>query len=130
MPDSTTPASQMIRVPTPLIDAVKELSRLHRQGHTRAVLSRLQHLIADIDSNHDSDGASVRDSDITTDSRIDSETIVGMIAAAMAPIQEKIAQIEKTTTSRGIRSNGTETYAKPNFAGKRVSQSPGKQLKP
>jgi uncharacterized protein YukE len=37
--------SQMLRVPTPLIDAVKELSRLHRQGHSALVLSGLDNLI-------------------------------------------------------------------------------------
>lgn len=75
------------------------MSRLHRSGHTRAILTGLQQLIADVDSNADSDSVSVRDSDITTASRIDSEVIAGMIAAAIAPIQEKIVQVEKTTTS-------------------------------
>lgn len=97
MPDSTTPASQMIRVPTPLVDAVKELSRLHRQGYTRAILTGLQQLIASVDSNADSATLSVRDSDITTASRIDSEVIAGMIAAALAPIQEQTTSYAKTS---------------------------------
>jgi hypothetical protein len=42
--------SQMLRVPTPLIDAVKELSRLHRQGHSAEVLSGLDNLIKTLDS--------------------------------------------------------------------------------
>jgi hypothetical protein len=37
--------SQMLRVPTPLIDAVRSLSRLHRQGLTHEVLSGLDNLI-------------------------------------------------------------------------------------
>ncbi|AFZ04580.1 hypothetical protein [Calothrix sp. PCC 6303] len=44
MSDENKP-SQMLRVPTPLIDAVRELSRLHRQGKTSEVLSGLDDLI-------------------------------------------------------------------------------------
>ncbi|WP_231971896.1 Hpt domain-containing protein [Nostoc sp. NIES-3756] len=47
------PPSQMIRVPTPLIDAVKELSRLHRQGRTAKVLKGLEQLISAIDLEND-----------------------------------------------------------------------------
>ena len=36
------PKSQMLRVPTVLIPVVRELSRLHREGHTTALLQRLQ----------------------------------------------------------------------------------------
>ncbi|MBO3463273.1 hypothetical protein G7B40_037780 [Aetokthonos hydrillicola Thurmond2011] len=50
-----TPPSEMLRVPTPLIEAVKELSRLHRLGHTNAVLQGLQELISAIDSSNDID---------------------------------------------------------------------------
>ena len=45
----------MLRVPTPLVEAVKELSRLHRLGLTSAVLQGLQSLISNIDSNADID---------------------------------------------------------------------------
>ncbi|AFZ04543.1 hypothetical protein [Calothrix sp. PCC 6303] len=48
MSDENKP-SQMLRVPTPLIDAVRELSRLHRQGRTREVLSGLDDLIFTLD---------------------------------------------------------------------------------
>ncbi|MBD1832609.1 hypothetical protein H6F61_07840 [Cyanobacteria bacterium FACHB-472] len=47
---SDSPPSQMTRVPTPLIPAVRELSRLHRQGRTDQILSGLQSLISAIDS--------------------------------------------------------------------------------
>jgi len=47
------PPSQMIRVPTPLIGAVRELSRLHRQGRTKAVLEGIERLVAAIDSKFD-----------------------------------------------------------------------------
>ena len=42
--------SRMIRVPTPLVDAVRKLSRLHRQGRTKAVLEGIQKVITAIDS--------------------------------------------------------------------------------
>ncbi|MBE9213770.1 hypothetical protein IQ247_14030 [Plectonema cf. radiosum LEGE 06105] len=48
------PKSQMLRVPTALIPAVRELSRLHREGHTTAILQSLQDVIAEIDSKNDS----------------------------------------------------------------------------
>ncbi|RUR72609.1 hypothetical protein ACF3DV_34395 (plasmid) [Chlorogloeopsis fritschii PCC 9212] len=52
MPDtSNDKPSQMIRVPTPLIPAVRELSRLHRQGLTNEVLHSLDELILALDSN-------------------------------------------------------------------------------
>jgi uncharacterized protein YoxC len=41
--------SKMIRVPVALISAVRELSRLHRAGHTGAILQGLQSLISEID---------------------------------------------------------------------------------
>ncbi|GAA6621008.1 hypothetical protein [Scytonema sp. NUACC26] len=49
------PPSQMLRVPTVLIPVVKELARLHREGHTKALLQGLQDLIANLDSNSDID---------------------------------------------------------------------------
>lgn len=47
--------SKMIRVPTPLVEAVRELSRLHRQGRTKAVLEGIERLVAAIDSKTDID---------------------------------------------------------------------------
>ncbi|MBD1833335.1 hypothetical protein H6F61_11765 [Cyanobacteria bacterium FACHB-472] len=47
---SDSPPSQMTRVPTPLIPAVRELARLHRQGRTEQILSGLQSLISAIDN--------------------------------------------------------------------------------
>jgi len=52
----------MIRVPTPLIEAVRELSRLHRQGRTKAVLEGVEKLVIFIDSETDIDIDSVKDS--------------------------------------------------------------------
>jgi hypothetical protein len=60
MPDE--PVSQMIRVPTPLVNAVRELARLHRVGRTKAVLEGVQKLVIFIDSENDIDIDTVRDS--------------------------------------------------------------------
>jgi septal ring factor EnvC (AmiA/AmiB activator) len=46
--------SQMIRVPTPLIPVVRELSRLHRAGRTAEVLQCLDKLILALDNSSDS----------------------------------------------------------------------------
>ena len=53
MTDHKTPPSEMIRVPTALIPAVRELSKLHREGHTIALLQGLEELISQFDSNLD-----------------------------------------------------------------------------
>jgi hypothetical protein len=51
MKNQKTPPSQMIRVPTALIPAVRELSRLHREGHTCSLQQALEDLILAFDSN-------------------------------------------------------------------------------
>lgn len=47
------PKSQMLRVPTVLIPMVRELSRLHREGHTIAILQKLQDVVTELDSKTD-----------------------------------------------------------------------------
>ncbi|MEO1430275.1 MAG: hypothetical protein AAFV71_14665 [Cyanobacteria bacterium J06633_8] len=49
------PKSQMLRVPTVLIPIVRELSQLHREGHTTALLQRLQDVVVEFDSKTDID---------------------------------------------------------------------------
>ncbi|MEM6404859.1 MAG: hypothetical protein AAF757_32320, partial [Cyanobacteria bacterium P01_D01_bin.116] len=49
------PKSQMLRVPTVLIPIVRELSRLHREGHTTAILQKLQDVVVELDSKTDID---------------------------------------------------------------------------
>jgi hypothetical protein len=53
MTDHKNPPSEMIRVPTALIKAVRQLSQLHREGHTIALLQGLEELICQFDSNLD-----------------------------------------------------------------------------
>ncbi|MEA5622802.1 hypothetical protein [Nostoc sp. UHCC 0251] len=57
MADDKTPPSEMIRVPTALIPVVRQLSKLHREGHTIALLQGLEELISKFDSNIDIDVA-------------------------------------------------------------------------
>ncbi len=57
MADDKTPPSEMIRVPTALIGAVRQLSKLHREGHTIALLQGLEELLSKFDSNIDIDVA-------------------------------------------------------------------------
>lgn len=57
MADQKSPPSEMIRVPAALIPVVRELSRLHRQGHTIALLQGLEELISNFDSKIDIDVA-------------------------------------------------------------------------
>jgi hypothetical protein len=53
MADDKTPPSEMIRVPTALIPVVRQLSKLHREGHTIALLQALEELTNQFDSNID-----------------------------------------------------------------------------
>jgi hypothetical protein len=53
MPDQKSPPSEMIRVPTALIPVFRELSRLHRQGRTIALLQALEELVSQFDSKND-----------------------------------------------------------------------------
>ena len=79
------PPSQMLRVPTPLVDAVKELSRLHRAGYTSAVLTGLQQLIASIDSSVDIDINS-------GGNQIDTALISELISSQLEPLQAQLEQ--------------------------------------
>jgi len=94
-----TPPSQMIRVPSALVDAVKELSRLHRSGYTSAVLTGLQQLIASIDSTADS-VASVTGG--KSDTELLAELLAGLderiatqVAVQVAQLQQRIEQLEQ-----------------------------------
>ena len=65
------PVSQMIRIPTPLVDAVRELARLHRQGRTKTILEGVQKLVAAIDSEADVDIDSVSETISRLTSRLE-----------------------------------------------------------
>jgi hypothetical protein len=50
MTANKTPPSEMIRVPTVLISVVRHLAKIHRNGHTTALLQGLQEVISRFDS--------------------------------------------------------------------------------
>jgi chromosome segregation ATPase len=101
--------SRMIRVPTPLVDAVRELSRLHRQGRSKAVLEGIQKLITAIDSNTviDIDSISETISKLTerldrlearpTESRpdIDIDSVTQMISG----VSQRLEKVESDLTA-------------------------------
>ncbi len=119
MPDEP---SKMIRVPTPLIEAVKELSRLHRKGRTKAVLEGVEKLIAGIDSELDIDIDSVRESlsklterleqleSERSDSRqdIDIASVTQSISERLEKVEADIESIALTITDLNVRLSDLE----------------------
>ena len=99
MADDKTPPSEMIRVPTALIPAVKELSRLHRQGHTIALLQGLEELLSGFDSNIDIDVAKGEKSIKQLEEKLETKLEV---------ITKKLEQME-----RAISSNRYNSQARP-----------------
>ena len=73
MADDKTPPSEMIRVPTALIPVVRELSKLHREGHTIALLQGLEELISKFDSNIDIDVAPSSKSVLQLEKKLESK---------------------------------------------------------
>ncbi|MBD2778644.1 hypothetical protein [Iningainema tapete] len=121
-----TPPSQMLRVPTPLIEAVKELSRLHRLGQTNAVLLGLQSLISNIDSNTDSDiGASETVKQLQLrleklESRFDSDIDSKSILKSVTNLEEKL---EALTTRLAQLEGAMMVLQRNNSGAKRSSRS-------
>jgi hypothetical protein len=112
----------MIRVPTPLVDAVRELSRLHRKGRTKAVLEGIERLVAAIDSEGDIDIDSVAKliSKLTSrlerleseqvDSRhdIDIASITQSISERLEKVEADIESIALTMTDLNVRVSDLE----------------------
>ena len=119
MPDEP---SKMIRVPTPLVDAVRELARLHRAGRTKAVLEGVQRLIAAIDSDTvvDIDNVSATVSKLTqrlerveserSDGRqdIDIASITQLISEHLEKVEADIESIALTITDLNVRLSDLE----------------------
>ncbi len=121
-----TPPSQMLRVPTPLIQAVKELSKLHRLGHTNAVLQGLHSLISNIDINADIDSSvsikqlSLRLSKLESRNSSDSDVDSNLISSSVTSLSQKlealttrIAQIESAIRVLEQRQLSTPTRRQP-----------------
>ncbi len=119
MPDEP---SKMIRVPTPLVEAVRELSRLHRQGRTKAVLEGIERLVAAIDIKADIDIDSVTNSisklterldrleaqpvDSSTD--IDIDSVTNSISNRLERVEADIKSIALTITDLNVRVSDLE----------------------
>ncbi|MBD2254241.1 hypothetical protein [Nostoc parmelioides] len=106
MTDHKTPPSEMIRVPTALIPAVKELSKLHRQGHTIALLQALEELFTQLDSKIDSDIAPSSKSILQLEKKLETK---------LDAITKKLELMERAITSGRYSSNNNrprrQTYS-------------------
>jgi hypothetical protein len=105
-----------------LIEAVKELSRLHRKGRTKAVLEGVEKLIAAIDSEFDIDIDSVRESlsklterleqleSERSDSRqdIDIASVTQSISERLEKVEADIESIALTITDLNVRLSDLE----------------------
>ncbi|WP_375515588.1 hypothetical protein [uncultured Nostoc sp.] len=99
MPDHKTPPSEMIRVPSALIPVVRQLSQLHREGHTIALLQGLEELISQFDSNIDIDVAPSSKSVLQLEEKLETKLDV---------ITKKLELLE-----RAISSNRYNSQARP-----------------
>jgi hypothetical protein len=93
MPDQKSPPSEMIRVPVPLIGVVRRLSKLHRQGHTIALLQALEELLGDFDINNDIDITAGSKSVKQLEEKL--EKLESHIAAQGSSVETKLEGITK-----------------------------------
>lgn len=91
MTDHKTPPSEMIRVPTALIPVVRQLSKLHRQGHTIALLQELEELIAKFDSSIDINNSGKLEEKL--------EKLESHLGNKLETITKKLEQMEKAIAS-------------------------------
>ncbi|MBD2730763.1 hypothetical protein H6G96_31705 [Nostoc sp. FACHB-892] len=105
MADDKTPASEMIRVPTALIAAVRQLSKLHREGHTIPLLQGLEELISKFDSKID----------INNSGRFDQklENLESHLDTKLETITKKLELIEKAITDRRYSNTRPRRQAHP-----------------
>lgn len=114
------PKSEMIRVPSALIPAVRQLSKLHREGHAIALLQELEEVISKFDSNIDIDVAAGSKSVQHLEERLSKleratspnlETKLEAIAKKLELIERAIAQ--NTDAFRRIASGRLGNNIKP-----------------
>lgn len=115
----------MIRVPVPLKEAVRELSRLHRQGRTALVLQGIQELVikldstADIDSNADIQQLAQRVSKL--ESRLESGS-ASELEQQLAAMSDRLEQLESAYNQLIIYLN---SKSKPRESSSRYYQGQG-----
>jgi uncharacterized coiled-coil protein SlyX len=105
-----SPPSQMIRVPTALIEAVRELARLHRAGYTSLILDSLQQLIANTDSKVDIDGDSVINQLAQRVSQLEShfqQSDITDLGQQLADISSRIQRLESAYNQLVTHLNST-----------------------
>ena len=111
------PKSQMLRVPTVLIPIVRELSRLHRAGHTTAILQKLQDVVVELDSKTDIDHYPTNTKHL--EEKLEQlETQLKSDNQALLQKLEKIATAIRTTRSSHNsyrRSNSYNPFQKPSI---------------
>lgn len=106
MPDE--PPSQMIRIPTPLIDAVRELSRLHRAGRTKAVLEGVQKLVTAIDSEADVDIDSIAEAISKLTERLDRMEAQQSDTERLEKVENDINSLALTIADLNVRVSDLE----------------------
>ncbi|MBW4567200.1 MAG: hypothetical protein KME31_04025 [Tolypothrix carrinoi HA7290-LM1] len=136
--------SAMVRVPTPLIPAVRELSRLHRQGRTSEVLQGLDELILALDNSSDSTynatsqtvgaiyerldnlesqllGEEPRNETLETKRLVDLEQKIDFITTRMAQFADAIIQIQTGLNNQPKRN---KSYNNSYYQGQSVKIQP------
>lgn len=126
---SDSPPSQMTRVPTPLIPAVRELSRLHRQGRTEQILSGLQSLISAIDSSTEfsvdinSDNAAIAKLIQRIEKLEAGLSDINLDSTAIAELTQRIEKLEGAVESLP-RTEGEKLHSQPPRNAVQKSSSP------
>jgi hypothetical protein len=122
------PVSKMIRVPTPLVTYVNELSRLYRQGKTKPLLQQLQQLIAALDSTSDTQPNNLGHN-------IDS-SLIAKLVQSVKHIESILEQTTSTTASTTASkhaiiktdSPGAETFSLDTATDSKLDSNLGKPL--
>jgi hypothetical protein len=104
MTDPNTPKSEMIRVPTALIPVVRQLSLIHRQGHTIALLQELEELVSRFDSNLDINIAPSSKSIQQLEQKLETK---------LEAITKKLEQMERAMASGRYNNTRTRSQAYP-----------------
>ncbi|MEH2321900.1 hypothetical protein [Nostoc sp.] len=108
---SNNPPSEMIRVPTALIPVVRQLSQLHREGHTIALLQDLEELISKFDSNIDIDVAKDSKSVLQLETRL--ETKLEAISGQLEKLSRTISTISSANASGRLGNTRPRRQAHP-----------------
>lgn len=111
----------MIRVPTALIPLVRRLSKLHREGHTIALLQGLEELISQFDSNIDIDVAPSSKSVLQLEEKL--ETKLEAISGQLEKLSRAISTISSANADGRYSNTRPRRQAHP-------YQQPQVELKP